>query len=199
MSESSESVLSILTGQSWFWDPMQSNEIRFHPNGAGHLICRYETQVWIMAELHWRSLRPASLEQIAATTADGLLGEFEIEIRLSKRQTPGTYVPPGRRINEALLTDEAFEPKLFTVRLERGSFLTQHDRAGDRQGGDASRWAMRLVFDKSPYPQPEEWKEMTSSLQAHKMWEWNEFCSHQLPEKGLLAATWSKLRESFVS
>ncbi|PYH77497.1 hypothetical protein BO82DRAFT_358159 [Aspergillus uvarum CBS 121591] len=152
-----------------------------------------------MAELDWKFLRPASLEQVASTNTDGLLSEFEIEIRLSQRQIAESYVPPGRRINEALLTDKAFEPKVFTIRLERGSFLTQHDRTGDRQCGDTSRWAMRLVFDRSPYPQPEEWKEMTSSLQAHKTWKWNEFCSHQLHEQGLLTATWSKLREAFFS
>ncbi|RAL12016.1 uncharacterized protein BO97DRAFT_414596 [Aspergillus homomorphus CBS 101889] len=199
MSEPKQSVLSILTEQSWFWDPMHNNEIRFLANGTGHIICRYETQEWIMAELGWRPRSPVSLEPVTVTNADGFLSEFEIEITLSKRQIANSYVPAGRRINEALLTEKAFKPKVYKVRVERGSFLTQHDRTGDLQRGDRPRYAMQLAFDTSPYPQPEQWKEMTSSLQAHRMWEWDEFCSHQLPEKGFLSVTWSKLRDAFAS
>ncbi|PYH49896.1 uncharacterized protein BP01DRAFT_8864 [Aspergillus saccharolyticus JOP 1030-1] len=156
MNESSQSVLSILTGQSWFWDPMQSNEIRLNPDEQ----CFERIRDWS---------------------------------HIVQEPNPGSYIPPGRHINEALLTEKAFEPKAFTLRLERGSFLTQHDRTGDIYGDDHLEMGLRLTFDRSPYPQPDEWREMTSSLQAHKMWEWNEFCCLQLPDKGFLSAAWATL------
>lgn len=79
-------------------------------------------------------------------------------------------------------------PKKFSARLERGYF----DAPMDEKLGKAPRWASkyksRLVFDKSPCPQAQEWKEVDEDHQYMlpqpfpPYSKWNEFCSVKVPK-----------------
>lgn len=87
----------------------------------------------------------------------------------------------GWRINESLLTNDAFLPKTYTVRLEEGNFLTPYDLMLPEEDQYTPRFALRLAFDKSPYPPRHEWKEPGGAPDAMKMWEWKDFCGRQSP------------------
>ncbi|EON68402.1 hypothetical protein W97_07726 [Coniosporium apollinis CBS 100218] len=75
------------------------------------------------------------------------------------------------RINESLLTDDAFLPKAYTLSLEKGKFLTPLDAMRTEEIQYTPRFALRLVFDKSPYPPGHEWKELGGAPDAMKLWE----------------------------
>ncbi|RAL04508.1 uncharacterized protein BO80DRAFT_398782 [Aspergillus ibericus CBS 121593] len=189
--------LSILTEEPWFWDPFQRNEIKFHPDGTGDLICRYETQTWIMARFDWSLPQPPSTFTNNNTSGSktDLLAHFPITLTLTKCLIPNSHIPQYTKINEALLTDEAFRSKTYTVRLEKGAFITQHDVMYADSKWNAARYAMRLVFDKSPYPPREEWREVNGALEAFRVWEWTEFCSRGMPERGVVGAAWGRVME----
>ncbi|OOF89867.1 hypothetical protein ASPCADRAFT_212426, partial [Aspergillus carbonarius ITEM 5010] len=109
-----DSLVSILTHESWFWDPFHSNEIKFHPDGTGDLLCRYETQTWIMAQFTWTLPKPTTT---TTNKEPHLPINFPITLTLTQRRIPGSHTPQHVKINEALLIDEAFLPKTYTVRL----------------------------------------------------------------------------------
>ncbi|KAE8366757.1 hypothetical protein BDV27DRAFT_124901 [Aspergillus caelatus] len=183
----SETLLSILTGEPWSWDPYESNQIRFNKDGTGTLICRLELVVWIAAEFDWKPQNPECLSQPIDLPTNppkrpSHLTQFNIEIALTKRRIPALGDAVNRRIiNEQLLTDAAFLPKKYTIKLESGQFLCASDVGGGYS--DSPRFGTRLSFDRSPYPPREEWKETDGGVDANKFWEWREFCSRRLPER----------------
>jgi hypothetical protein len=113
-----------------------------------------------------------------------LISQFDIELTLTKRRIPklGNAEMHNYKINESLLTDDAFLPKTYTVRLEKGEFITPYDAMRTEEIPNTPAFALRLVFDKSPYPPRDEWKEPDGAPDAIKFWEWKEFCGRQLPE-----------------
>ncbi|KAI9811416.1 MAG: hypothetical protein M1826_003180 [Phylliscum demangeonii] len=89
-----------------------------------------------MAEFEWKPLSPDSLDQVVDVSGIGAtrkhpqpISQFDIELTLAKRRIPRMRGPETRnwRMNESLLTDDAFLPKTYTVRLEKGNFLSSHD------------------------------------------------------------------------
>jgi hypothetical protein len=74
----------------------------------------------------------------------------------------GTQLPSGgTTANEESLKDDAFRPKPFIVRIEQGSFMIASAVGCNVKPGDSSydqRSALRLLFDRSPYPPANEWK-----------------------------------------
>ncbi|KAF7586501.1 hypothetical protein BBP40_008783 [Aspergillus hancockii] len=193
-----EPLLSVLTGESWSWDSLDANQITFNKDGTGKLICRAELNVWIAAEFDWKPHDPKSLSQPinitnASSKTPSLLGEFNIELALTKRRIAklGDVDTQRYRINESLLTDAAFTPKTYTIRLEQGGFLTPFDAR--QPVASSPMFAVRLVFDKSPYPPREEWKEPDGTPDAMKFWEWREFCGRRLSEN------WGSSRGSIFS
>jgi len=184
----SETLLSILLREDWSWDPMGANQITFNNDGTGRLVCRHELNVWIAAEFDWKPQSPESLDtviDISSNTPNDphLISQFDIELTLTKRRIPklGTAEMHSYRINESLLTDDAFLPKTYTVRLEKGEFITSYDAMSTEEIPNASTFALRLVFDKSPYPPRDEWKTPEGAPDAIKFWEWKEFCGRRLP------------------
>jgi hypothetical protein len=156
------------------------------------LVCRHELNIWIAAEFEWRPLQPASLEQAVgdirrmggSRAHPRLVGQFAIELTLTTRRIAPMQRPEMRSwlINEALLTDAAFRPKTYTLRLEQGSFLTPYDARPPGELPQTPRYALRLAFDTSPYPPRDEWREPEGAPDAMKMWEWKEFCARSSPE-----------------
>ncbi|KAB8233202.1 hypothetical protein BDV23DRAFT_146128 [Aspergillus alliaceus] len=184
----SDTLLSVLTGESWSWDSDDANQITFNKDGTGTLICRAELNVWIAAEFDWKPQDAECLEQridLASNTPKhpSLLSQCTIEITLTKRRIPrlGDVDMQKRIINEELLTDAAFLPKQYAIKLEVGQFLSAFDAREHVKC--APRFARRITFDKSPYPPREEWKNPDGAPDALKFWEWKEFSCHRLPEK----------------
>jgi hypothetical protein len=113
-------------------------------------------------------LRPDVLDQRADVRHAGgtrahpqLLSLFDIELTLAKRRNAWMRRADKQRwrVNEALLTDGAFRPKTYALRLERGTFLTQYDARPPGEQPHARRFALRLTFDPSPYPPRHESRE----------------------------------------
>lgn len=127
-------------------------------------------------------MMPEVLEQLLDTSNNApnktkVVIEFEIDTQITKRRPAQfrTSREIRRPLNEAHLKNEAFLPKRFTVKLEKGNFSSPShlDKALDW----LPRFDLRLVFDKSPYPAQHEWNGLlTSSPDDIKMWEWKEFC-----------------------
>ncbi|KAI9811697.1 MAG: hypothetical protein M1826_003108 [Phylliscum demangeonii] len=185
----SETLLSSLCGEdAWYW-LYTSNTIKFNPNGTGEIVSRYELVIWIAAEFERKSLSPKSLDQVVDVSGIGAtrkhpqpISQFDIELTLAKRIIPRMRGPETqtRRINESLLTDDVFLPKTYTVRLEKGNFLAPCDAMfPEHEDQYTPRFALRLVFDQSPYPPRHEWKDPSGGPDAMKMWEWKEFCARE--------------------
>lgn len=166
----------------------------------GKLVCRYENTVWIAAVFEWEPQDSKLLSQAVDLDNDtrrgpNLISQFEIEMTLTKQRSP-TYPPQecDWRMNASLLSDDAFLPKSYTVKLERGKFITPHDARRAKEIPFTPRYTLRLIFDNSPYPPRHEWKDPVPGPDATKMWEWKEFCGRQLPltEHGDTDAWWSR-------
>jgi hypothetical protein len=84
-------------------------------------------------------------------------------------------------VNEGSLKNEAFLSKSFTVHIEQGNFSTPGHLLSSLDDGDRYDWryAMRLVFEPSPYPPEGEWKETFGG----RPWEFREFVGRR--DKGL--------------
>jgi len=113
-----------------------------------------------------------------------LLGQLNLEITLTKRLpffARNTEMERYPIVNEGSLTDDAFRPKSFNVRIEQGNFSTPaHIGSEFAHLGPSSdlRWAMRLIFDPSPYPPESEWKD---TYGCH-FWDFKEFVGRQSNE-----------------
>lgn len=167
-----------------------------------------ELNMWIAAEFEWKTQRPESLEQVVDISSIGrngkgphLISQFDIELTLAKRRIPRMRDPEIQhwRLNESLLTDDAFLPKMYTVKLEKGNFLTPFDAELPKEPDWTPRFALRLAFDKSPYPPRHEWKEPDGGPDAMKMWEWKEFCGRSSPELKMQAYRYTWWRNCVVS
>lgn len=78
------------------------------------------------------------------------------------------------------LTDAAFQPKLYSIRIEKGNF-TEPCFAGS-ESPLRPRYALRLLFDRSPYPPREEWREPGGGPDSGQFWGHTEFVARDAPE-----------------
>ncbi|KZF26976.1 hypothetical protein L228DRAFT_243538 [Xylona heveae TC161] len=185
-----ETLLSILTGEmEWFWDT-ECNWITFKKDGTGHLRCGAGLCIFISADFEWKLVNPDFLDQVHDTTVttsnrrkehSQLISQFDVEITLFKRR-PELFCDPrwiSIPINDYNLGDEAFRPKRYTIRLEKGNFFSP---GCVQQGTEWDPWyALRLTFDKSPYPPKQEWKRPDGPQIHNPFWELVEFCGRSLP------------------
>ena len=162
------------------------------------LRCQHETALWIAAELEWKlkrvdhfdgSVNISSVDQSCKNPTPHVISQFDIEITLTKSCIPSlrSWMKPSYQVNEKLLVDDAFRPKTYSVRLEKGNFLCAYDAMLPKEDEFTPRFALRLVFDKSPYPPRQEWKKPEGAPDAVKMWEWKEFCARESPELKAIA------------
>ncbi|KAI5928092.1 hypothetical protein F4810DRAFT_646899 [Camillea tinctor] len=175
-----DTFLSLLC-RTWMWDPNHWCKIKFKADGTGELICRVEFNLYVAAEFDWQP-QPGSpaLDRTINLAADqALLAEYNLELTLTKRRIPslGSTSTEGALINESHLTDAAFVPKNYTVRLEKGRFPVSRN---------VSVWAnwwygLRIVFDKSPFPSIEEWKgDAVRTVEGNKFYDRVDFYDQEL-------------------
>lgn len=166
------------------------------------LRCTQDGHFWIAAMHDWKivereqtvssasaSASSAAPQQQASPTIQQKRGGPEVlgSLRLQITLLPGTLPPqldkqPGARahvINERGLHEAAFAPKHFTARLERGNFIepayASQEGSSAASGRDRSRYAVRLVFDRSPYPPREQWASPDRGPDEGRFWEIVEF------------------------
>jgi hypothetical protein len=145
---------------------------------------------WFIAlELKWKSLSPPQPDQVVETASatrtrsPQLLGQLNLEITLTKRLAQGvdpSMIRKSTILNEHSLLDDAFRAKSFMVRIEKGNF-TEPIWVGSK-GSYRPRYALRLLFDKSPYPPPEEWKKPEGGPESNHFWDNVEFVGRRSPE-----------------
>ncbi|GKZ20047.1 hypothetical protein AbraIFM66951_001639 [Aspergillus brasiliensis] len=190
-----DTALSILCG-TWNLDSEEEIQMIFYENGTGEIILRHIFNAWIAAETEWKSLGPEPLDQISVsnsntttsqTTEAQVVAHFNLEITLTKRAITTRGSTENYILNEENLIDAAFLPKRYSVRLEKGSFKTAFERtAGPAVRPWRQSYAYQLVFDKSPYPPLNEWKDPEEAPEPPFLpfEEWREFCSRALPKDG---------------
>lgn len=121
-----------------------------------------------------------------------VISQFDIEITMLKRLTP--YYKSHEGTTDWLernprLNDEAFRPKTYTVRLEKGYFLDAYGAATLKTHSTyrVPRYALRLLFDKSPYPPEQEWNSESWKPSA---WEWKDFNGSKIVESDADKESW---------
>ncbi|OKL62276.1 hypothetical protein UA08_02863 [Talaromyces atroroseus] len=188
-----EALCSILSGEDeWSYDS-DGRTIKFNQDGTGELWCRCELVVWIAADFTWKSIKQPPLDPTViesslktAKASPALLGQLNLEITLVKRLPEWTRTSTLARntlVNEHSLTDAAFEPKLYTVRFERGNFMVPWFLEGPKSQYHLSpRFELRLLFDKSPYPPRSEWKKPDGGPDSGQFWEHKEFVGRKSSE-----------------
>jgi hypothetical protein len=142
-----------------------------------------ENSCWIASKFEWK---PGSLLDLVVKPSSsgdqGYMMQFNIEMTLTTRTPDREDFDWSRTsVNQGVLKETAFVPKIYTITLEKGVFYTACDMRGPVNPQSHPRFSLRLSFDKSPYPPREEWKENgLSAADANMFWEWREFCSHEL-------------------
>ena len=125
---------------------------------------------WIVAEIEWRILHltaPLEEHMIHHSRDAGLhshvVAHMDLELTLTDRLPPEHANMAGYGLNKGF-TPAAFRPKRYAVRLEAGEFLSHSDVRMITycvEHSLAMPWpsvyAFRLVFDRQPFPPPEEW------------------------------------------
>ncbi|DAA75711.1 hypothetical protein A7C99_0400 [Trichophyton rubrum] len=145
---------------------------------------RDDAKIWIHTGIKWEATDPSVLKQVVGaktSSADAqLLSEFELKITLTKRGPKEAREMPHPHlgaVKDGRLLEEAFEPKKYMVRLEKGKFIPALDKDPDgrMKWRAMSPYNYRLVFDKSPYPAGEHWKDPEICDDAKSAHEWKEF------------------------
>jgi hypothetical protein len=123
-----------------------------------------------------------------------LLGQINLNITLTKR-LPAWAQKSSRKFpfaNEGSLTDDAFQPKSFTVRIEEGDFEIPSQAwvpskfAHLHSGRPSLKFTRRLVFDVSPYPPKSEWKK---GSHGKDLWDFKEFVGKSPQVESFVAKT----------
>ncbi|KAI1337880.1 hypothetical protein F5Y15DRAFT_417666 [Xylariaceae sp. FL0016] len=180
-----QSLKALLCEDRWALDSARRSHIAFKEDGTGQIVLRRDAPIFICAEIEWRPMTPASFDEpISADDDDDAQRElrFEIEIKMTQRRPSSFPRVESLKINEHVLTDDAFAAKTYAVTLEnKGEFRSLEDLAMAEMSVYAEKFGRRLTFDASPYPPRSEWKKPEGMADANKPWEWKRFCSQRLP------------------
>lgn len=215
----SATLASIVCGEEfWCWNHHDSHYIKFNEDGTGEvsvslvifwnvttdvfgqLQCRMELTVLIAAMFEWKGDQ-SQLDQVVELNIDSneevsrLLGLLQLEITLTKKRTPLLMTEVGlryRTINEHVLTEDAFRPKRYVMKLEKGNFITpRDDKLHDIDDGTRS-YALRLSLDPSPFPPREQWRQPEGAADSQQVWDIKRFASHDIG-RPVKSAGWSIL------
>ncbi|EGX91065.1 epoxide hydrolase [Cordyceps militaris CM01] len=146
------------------------------------LICRTELNVWIAAEFDWQPHGQQVFSRMvdaAKHDSSPVNLQAKVDMTLTQRRIPkiGNADMSKYNINESLLVQAAFEPKTYTMTLEKGTFLSPCDaQFPEYLTEHTPRFQLRLTFDTSPYPPRCEWQKPQEGPDAIRFWEWKQFC-----------------------
>lgn len=147
-------------------------------------MCGLESSLFIAAETDWKPLGDCFmiLERKVDMNTDFQV-RLDVEITLTKRALEG--IPPGW-VNETNLVDAAFRPRIYQIELAKGRFYEPDwlafEGVPSKPPKDSEIWyGLRLVFDRSPYPPLEQWKEEVDfgipwrAAKGNKFFEFRDF------------------------
>ena len=194
------SVSSILCGKTWESSSTREWFIEFNQDGTGRvslhipfqsssgltnntqLCCRIEFVIFIDAIIEWKPADSSFYHQMITDQAmvgtdysEGESATFSLEITLTK-QPPAHVKSP---VNDRRLNDAAFEPKIYTLCIEKGIFPTTHPRT--LRSGPV--YELRLTLDPSPFPPRNEWKASKGGHIKKEFWKQHQFFSGVLSQE----------------
>ncbi|KAI1137503.1 hypothetical protein F5Y05DRAFT_414062 [Hypoxylon sp. FL0543] len=181
-----EALCSILSGEKeWYFDT-EGRYIKFNQDGTGELWCRCNFNHWIVAHIEWKSIAtPRDLNDAARTTRNTkgpqLLGQLNLEITLTKRPPDWVKSTILHNTTERCLTEDAFRSRTYTVKIEKGDFMLPCC-IGYGSSSDQPRYALRLLFDISPYPPRSEWRKPEMGPDDCQFWDHREFVGRPAPD-----------------
>jgi len=161
-------ITTLLCSDTWVWDNDQRCVVRFNEDGTGELLCGVEFTMLIACQIDWE------LRSKAEDVATELPAEIDIAITLTKRELKDD--PYG--IPHTILSDAAYQQKIYHLRLEKGGFEVK-DRT---TYGYTPVYRYQLLWDKSPYPPLEEWN-YKEPAEGGEYWERKDFYKGDM-EKG---------------
>ncbi|KUI54664.1 hypothetical protein VP1G_02057 [Cytospora mali] len=185
-----EALCSILTGENEWVFHSEGKSVKFNKDGTGELWCCEDGHFWIAMETEWKRLEMSepsgdetATENARSKGGPRLLGKLELAVTLMKRLPQKLDKQPGARgyvLNERGLTDDAFQPKKYTITIEKGNFVEPCYIGAS--SSVSRRYALRLLFDISPYPPRSEWKRPEGGPDSGHFWDIKEFVSRESPE-----------------
>lgn len=145
----------------------------------------FEYTPYLGADIQWTCPDPESLSKvidIPKTRGSQHLAQFNINMAIEKHPVPIFYsAGPHKFHPERALAEPAFQPKDFTICLEKGIFPTPICAKNPKDDPHARKYALQLALNSSPYPPPEEWtNESNHSASGARVWEWTTFASRDL-------------------
>ncbi|KAK7981193.1 hypothetical protein PG989_013650 [Apiospora arundinis] len=206
--DTKDTALSVLCDpELWGWDERPFCSISFNRDGTGTLRAGSELCVFIAAETEWKlktaGVLDAPVDLGRSSTKDGsTLGIFDMEITLTTRVHPllKDHFQDGDLVNEKALTETAFIPKTFNIKLERGHFAEPALSMTKEQPFRGPKYQFRLVFDKSPFPPREEWTEGGRfPAEQCRFWDCKEFVAGEVGKDGFLTALIQKAKGTMTN
>ena len=164
--------------------------------------CRCNFKVWLAAQIEWKSLKlqnsqvsdrneynifkarpskhdavPAAMIPQEANRAQ-VLGNLRLQITILN-QLPArlseSILSKSKIVNGYSLTKDVFSnPIIYTAQLEKGNFIAPCG-IGFFDAASRERYTLRLVFDRSPYPPLEAWKDLDRGPREGLFWMYAEF------------------------
>ncbi|KAF7332822.1 Epoxide hydrolase [Mycena venus] len=212
--DNSAAVYNILCNEeAWHWDTDDGHKLVFHHDGTGEITSWAELCIFIVAIFEWKVHDPAAIQYTESSPPAprsfvrqtlGLLSpptppllRVSIDFTLTKRRPLlyGRPVDPQRRLNEDLLLDAAFEPRVLNITVERGRFPAPRDYGA--RIPITTWYQSRLSFDVSPYPAREAWQpdshNMVDSVGQPKMRQFSGRALHILPSTPSLPSLWERV------
>ncbi|PSR81351.1 hypothetical protein BD289DRAFT_393570 [Coniella lustricola] len=185
-----EALESILTKEGAWVFHSGGKSIEFNKDGSGELWCCEDAHFWIAMVFEWthcEKIEPrgeqTAMKNVQKKGGPRTLGTLELVVTVKPQLPEKLDRQPGARahvLNERGLTEDAFQPKRFTITVEQGNFV-EPCYVGE-SSSFSSRYAFRLVFDKSPYPPRSEWKSPEGGPDSAQFWNITEFVGRQSDE-----------------
>jgi len=116
---------------------------------------------------------------VQSNKGPSLIGQINLEITLLKRipQDLQDYLIPV--FNE--LEDDAFQSKVYSIEIEKGNFILPCLARSENEHRPNNRYALRLLFDKSPYPPRKDWMKPDYGPDGCGFWDREEFVGRSTP------------------
>ena len=185
----SESLLETLCDKQWAMDPDTSRTIQFFQDGTGevsrpsaHTDANCSPARGSFANQSWQFVIRVGFHLLIASKFTYTLSAQKLTLTLSPTRLATINAQPLKPqlpLNDAFLLPEAFEPKTFEIQIEEGTFPVSFGPRGEH--GTIMQWCrQRLVFDRTPVPRIEEWREK-HKVENYSLWDKRDFYAEVIP------------------
>ncbi|KAI0392218.1 hypothetical protein F5Y17DRAFT_460111 [Xylariaceae sp. FL0594] len=205
MNEALESILC--AEEKWSFDP-EGRYIKLNTDGTGELWCRCNFNYWIAAEIEWERVdgtddanipnnilnnnnnnnnsNTTTTTPTQVSTTKSLkpqeLGTISLHLTLRKRIPSWARTSVLSKSSSMLNELDAFDtPRTYVVRMEKGNFV-KPCAVGYGSDEEEERFALRIVFDRSPYPPRAQWRNPDGGPDSGRFWDHVEFVARPDPD-----------------